>query len=666
MTHTLATPGPIGTGHGTADDPLFAVRKLCDGCYEQVTGLRAECLDLCSLSLNHAGLCDPRTETDQPCERCGETGHRLTEHEPQDAVQAAACLPLDIPARIAHLEAVAAGCSTIQGDGHCDDADCPQCEPARARELTALRALAGAEFDVTYWVPTQYRVRVSAVQAAATLRRAGWPDEAVTALRIATGDITDGDADDEVADDAAPNGPDLHSLAYAVRKASDELGVAGPEGKAADWDTPETYHVYAVPSGPAPAPDRRPPMDRRDGYHPDHPITGRQVKLLRLAVDALPRGDLALAALFGSDPNPPTREEYARLYALLIRVADQGGTFDLERVCGCCVDNQCECHGTALRPAYGGQASAQPHPVAARPAAAPMQLTAIKATVRTGTVWQMTNHRHTVDGHTPAPTSLVKVVHVTASGSSFHLASADSEDGSDMPSGPATFQWPVAARVGYDAASGTIRLYGPAGDRSDPWLTLVPVALGAASDQQLIAWITAACEARGDDLDEPADVDLDEIVALAASVLDERGATHPIRTMALWPGRDGRRYDLITVDQPGQRRVCLLPAGQRSLSGGSIRQALAALLDAARGAAARLDSPGQDDPAGTGRHVPEEGTVLTYGDEDSAWIDLGDLVHDVFSRQASDLNNSGLLAQIVCLVQELGPAETQAALAGAG
>jgi hypothetical protein len=75
-------------------------------------------------------------------------------------------------------------------------------------------------------------------------------------------------------------------------------------------------------------------MYRRDGYHPDHPITGRQVTLLRLAVDALPRGELALAALFGSHPNPPTREEYARLYALLIRAAGQGGTFDLERVCG--------------------------------------------------------------------------------------------------------------------------------------------------------------------------------------------------------------------------------------------------------------------------------------------------------------------------------------------
>jgi hypothetical protein len=199
---------------------------------------------------------------------------------------------------------------------------------------------------------------------------------------------------------------------------------------------------------------------------------------------------------------------------------------------------------------------------------------------------------------------------------------------------------------------------------TDPRYDDPPAATSAASDQQLAVWIAAACEARGHDLDAPADVDPDQIVALAASVLDERRAAHPIRTMVLWPGRDGRRYDLITVHQPGRRRVCLLPAGERFLPGASIRQALTALLDAARAAAAQLDSPGQADPAGAGRHVPREGTVLTYGDEGSAWIDLGDLVHEVFSREASDLNNSGLLAQIVYLVQELGPAETQDGLAG--
>lgn len=201
---------------------------------------------------------------------------------------------------------------------------------------------------------------------------------------------------------------------------------------------------------------------------------------------------------------------------------------------------------------------------------------------------------------------------------------------------------------------------------TDPQGAGLPGTPRGASDQQLTAWIAAAYEASGLDLDAPVGVDLDEILALAVSALDAHGATHPIRTMELWPSRDGRRCDLITVDQPGQRRVCLIAPGEGSLPDHSIRQALTALLDIARDAAARLDSPGQDDRSDAGRQVPEEGTVLTYGDEDSAWIDLGDLVHDLFSRQGSELNNGGLLAQIVYLVQELGPAATQAALAGDG
>jgi hypothetical protein len=72
----------------------YLVRKLCDDCYEAVTGLFAECQDYCSLPLDHAGTCDPRRETDEPCDRCGRTGSRLTEHEPQDDDEAAACQPV--------------------------------------------------------------------------------------------------------------------------------------------------------------------------------------------------------------------------------------------------------------------------------------------------------------------------------------------------------------------------------------------------------------------------------------------------------------------------------------------------------------------------------------------------------------------------------------------
>jgi hypothetical protein len=28
--------------------------------------------------------------------------------------------------------------------------------------------------------------------------------------------------------------------------------VAGPEGEASDWDTPETYHVYVLAARPGP------------------------------------------------------------------------------------------------------------------------------------------------------------------------------------------------------------------------------------------------------------------------------------------------------------------------------------------------------------------------------------------------------------------------------
>ena len=38
-------------------------------------------------------------------------------------------------------------------------------------------------------------------------------------------------------------------------------------------------------------------MHRNNRYHPDHPITCRQVTLLRLAGGPLPGDDLALAAL---------------------------------------------------------------------------------------------------------------------------------------------------------------------------------------------------------------------------------------------------------------------------------------------------------------------------------------------------------------------------------
>ena len=106
---------------------------------------------------------------------------------------------------------------------------------------------------MTYWVKARYSVRLNAAQAAATLRHAGRQDEAVTALRIARREIADGDGDEFlVTGDTAPNGPDLHSLAYAISTSNAELDVAGPAGEATDWDDPESYHVWVLPGPQGP------------------------------------------------------------------------------------------------------------------------------------------------------------------------------------------------------------------------------------------------------------------------------------------------------------------------------------------------------------------------------------------------------------------------------
>lgn len=234
--------------------PGRAIRNLCDDCYKRVTGLLAECQDFCSLRLDHAGLCAERNEVDQPCHRCGEMGHRLTAHEPQDEDEEAASRP-GILARIAYLGCVAAGCSTVHGDGNCDDADCPLCSDERAAELARLREQAEVTIQVTYWVPTQYSVEVLAVQAAAKLHRRGRDEAAAIAEKVASGEITSGDATSEVGDPAAPHGMDLHELAYAMAKEADAFDMAGPNGDAVDWDDAETYHVYIT----AEIPDDRTP-----------------------------------------------------------------------------------------------------------------------------------------------------------------------------------------------------------------------------------------------------------------------------------------------------------------------------------------------------------------------------------------------------------------------
>lgn len=254
MTETFVEPA----------EPGYAIRNLCGGCYVRVTGLPAVCRDFCSLRLDHAGLCAEHTEVDQPCHRCGEMGRRLTAHQPQNEAEEAASRP-GVLARIAYLEWVAAGCSTLRGDGNCDDTGCPLCSHERAAELERFREQAQVTVRVTYWVPTQYSVEVLAAHAAAELRQRYRDEAAAIAEKVASGEITSGDATSEAGDSAAPHGLDLHELAYALAKEADTFGMAGPNGDAVDWDDAETYHVYITPEPPAggTAPAAAPGADRR-------------------------------------------------------------------------------------------------------------------------------------------------------------------------------------------------------------------------------------------------------------------------------------------------------------------------------------------------------------------------------------------------------------------
>lgn len=243
---------------GTVHAGPWVPRNLCDECFEEVTGDISQCQDACRLALSHAGRCDPRRESDQPCDRCGRTGSRLTEHEPQDDEEAASCLPRDITARIGYLEGIAAGCGAPRGDGKCDHADCPACCPARHRELAELTALAGAGMEVTYWVPAQYTVRLDAAAVAATLARLGWRAAAAVALRIARGQITEGDATSDIPVPATPVQAELARLARALQKNNEALDINGPAGEAGDWEEPDDYHVWVLPATPMPPAPARP------------------------------------------------------------------------------------------------------------------------------------------------------------------------------------------------------------------------------------------------------------------------------------------------------------------------------------------------------------------------------------------------------------------------
>ena len=96
-------------------------------------------------------------------------------------------------------------------------------------------------FEVTWWVPAQFRARLDAQDVAEKLRAANWPEAADVAGKIARREITSGDATEDAEDDA------LGSLAYAIRKNEELFEVAGTNGEPGGSDNAETYHVYVEP-----------------------------------------------------------------------------------------------------------------------------------------------------------------------------------------------------------------------------------------------------------------------------------------------------------------------------------------------------------------------------------------------------------------------------------
>lgn len=178
----------------------FAAVKLCDPCFEEITGELAQCQDSCGISLDHAGLCDPYTETAEPCTRCGESGPRLTLVEPRDAGQAAACQPVTM--------------------------------------------------TVTWWMPGHYTAAVNAAALARRLRDLPreHEDAAAAAARIVSGELAAGHASDEETTDG-PDTPGLDDLIHAIAAEAGALGIEGDSpGVPDDFDDPDDYRLWLDPA----------------------------------------------------------------------------------------------------------------------------------------------------------------------------------------------------------------------------------------------------------------------------------------------------------------------------------------------------------------------------------------------------------------------------------
>jgi len=126
-----------------------------------------------------------------------------------------------------------------------DDWEAAACQAASTGPSQPFPAEVPATLLLTYWLPAQYGIPLDPAAVAAKLRKAGWPDEAATAVRIARREITGGDA----ADDGAVRENDteraaLRDLACAIRKNAELFDAGGPEGKLVGFHDPETFHVW--------------------------------------------------------------------------------------------------------------------------------------------------------------------------------------------------------------------------------------------------------------------------------------------------------------------------------------------------------------------------------------------------------------------------------------
>jgi hypothetical protein len=93
-------------------------------------------------------------------------------------------------------------------------------------------------FEVSYWAPTRYSIRLDPAEAEAKLRGAGYKAAADIARKIARREITGADASEDDEDGV------VGGLASAIAKNAALFGADRPAGEPDDYDDPETYHVW--------------------------------------------------------------------------------------------------------------------------------------------------------------------------------------------------------------------------------------------------------------------------------------------------------------------------------------------------------------------------------------------------------------------------------------